>query len=145
MVRFPRIRGGDPQGGWLSPQRGQFSPHPRGWSCFRSMWPSVGFVFPASAGVILSHIPPNSKTHRFPRTCGGDPLMLGFAEGISKFSPHLRGGDPELYKYFKWKRRAIRFGSNAGNTDKINILSQRNIKMYSNVLSYRIEYVSMKE
>ena len=31
------------------------------------------------------------------------------------------------------------------NTDKINILLQRNIKMYSSVLSYRIEYVSMKE
>ena len=59
--------------------------------------------------------------------------------------PRIRGGDPELYKYFKWKRRAIRFGSNAGNTDKINILLQRNIKMYSSVLSYRIEYVSMKE
>ena len=48
-------------------------------------------VFPAPAGVIL--ICNNNKKFmgRFPRTCGGDPMLIGILAAIAVFSPHLRG------------------------------------------------------
>ena len=48
-------------------------------------------VFPAPAGVIL-YVRENGRIRlRFPRTCGGDPMIRDSNLGSIQFSPHLRG------------------------------------------------------
>ena len=48
-------------------------------------------LFPAHAGVILCQLPPLVDSLAFPRTRGGDPLLLLIYGFITTFSPHTRG------------------------------------------------------
>ena len=48
-------------------------------------------VFPARAGVILSHHSYKRKENGFPRTRGGDPWQKNQPSLKSLFSPHARG------------------------------------------------------
>ena len=48
-------------------------------------------VFPAPAGVILNLEFADIYNLRFPRTCGGDPIVPPYGNKTIKFSPHLRG------------------------------------------------------
>lgn len=83
------------------------------------------------------------------------PFPLSIGTGTArKFVNHLRIALPNdgsrlhctsYLRIFQVKTKGNPVWFERRNTDKINILSQRNIKMYSSVLSYRIEYVSMKE
>ena len=48
-------------------------------------------VFPARAGVILDLLHPAMVQECFPRTRGGDPIVLEALRWAWEFSPHARG------------------------------------------------------
>ena len=48
-------------------------------------------LFPAYAGVILSHQFLCDFWFTFPRICGGDPYTDDETKGMDNFSPHMRG------------------------------------------------------
>lgn len=48
-------------------------------------------LFPAHAGVILSSTAYQRGVKAFPRTCGGDPVLLFLLSPTHAFSPHMRG------------------------------------------------------
>ena len=48
-------------------------------------------VFPACAGVSLRWANAIAETSRFPRVCGGEPVLISGLSGYKGFSPRVRG------------------------------------------------------
>ena len=88
---FPRMCGGDPEGGAEPDLLTSFSPHVRGWSYCQNGKSLPPRLFPACAGVIPAHARKHLLLSSFPRMCGGDPYCWRLYWFGFVFSPHVRG------------------------------------------------------
>ena len=88
---FPRMRGDVPQVYVLQAKKPGFSPHARGCSHkYRQSDLTVG-VFPACAGMFLTHRAPRGISGSFPRMRWDVPASRRAAPQRLPFSPHARG------------------------------------------------------
>ena len=89
--RFPRIRGDVPRHDGFFALPSRFSPHTRGCSSSGYGAGTMGFVFPAYAGMFRVFRRHSLRSLSFPRIRGDVPGGTGPWPCSSRFSPHTRG------------------------------------------------------
>ena len=90
-MRFPRLRGDEPDGAYSCPHGSWFSPPTRGWALVYGIDLSQTKVFPAYAGMSL-RIVWEDRLHRcFPRLRGDEPGEYQGWFNSNRFSPPTRG------------------------------------------------------
>ena len=93
---LPRTRGDGPVRRQPMIHPLEASPHPRGWTRWRTVERHIWIGFPAPAGMDPSRLGGLVPTPRLPRTRGDGPDSRHLGQALFEASPHPRGWTPRL-------------------------------------------------